>query len=60
MMGFAWIGWIITTVMIGYMGVIIASLWSREMKIEWTKPLEDVVEAQKAKDAALAEKGAEI
>ncbi|KAH9824048.1 hypothetical protein DFH28DRAFT_921551 [Melampsora americana] len=52
MMAFSWISWIITTVMIGYIAVIMGSLWSREEKIEWTKPLKEVMKAEKAKNVA--------
>lgn len=48
MMGLAWIGWIITTVMIGYIFVVLASLWSQGQSIEWKKPLKDVVHASKS------------
>ncbi|EGG08868.1 uncharacterized protein MELLADRAFT_104766 [Melampsora larici-populina 98AG31] len=61
MMAFSWISWIITTVMIGYICVIMGSLWSREQKIEWTKPLKEVMKAEKAKNVdKMAEKEATV
>ncbi|KAG0147883.1 hypothetical protein CROQUDRAFT_132317 [Cronartium quercuum f. sp. fusiforme G11] len=50
MMAFAWLGWIITTVMIGYIGVVLASLWSHGENINWMKPLKEIVQVEKAKN----------
>ncbi|WAQ80698.1 hypothetical protein PtA15_1A36 [Puccinia triticina] len=38
MMAFAWLNWIIFTLITGFLLVILAKLWSRQSPIKWTAP----------------------
>jgi hypothetical protein len=61
MMAFAWLNWIIFTVITGFLLVIIAKLWSRQSSIKWTAPVKQLYfasrgEVEQFSDPSIPEK----
>jgi len=50
MMAFAWLNWIIITVMTGFMLAVLSKLWAEKKSVKWTAPLKQVVLASRGEE----------
>jgi len=50
MMAFAWLNWIIITVITGFMLAVLSKLWAEKKSVKWTAPLKQVVLASRGEE----------
>ncbi|KNZ54958.1 hypothetical protein VP01_2807g2 [Puccinia sorghi] len=50
MLAFAWLNWIIITVVTGCIFVVLSKLWSSKKSVKWTAPLKEVVLASRGEE----------
>jgi len=65
MMAFAWLNWIIITVITGFMLAVLSKLWAEKKSVKWTAPLKQVVlasrgEEEQFSDPSVPEKASSI
>ncbi|PLW05929.1 hypothetical protein PCANC_27701 [Puccinia coronata f. sp. avenae] len=58
MMAFAWLNWIIFTLITGFMLVVMGKLWSRKMPIKWTAPLKHLFLASRGEEEQFSDPSA--